>query len=253
MKTSILYTLLFCTACVAFVAWRVHAVRTQDAPHFEIVEDPSLSHEQGCASLLGLAEQALHAEGVSRNSTLTVLVLGDQATANEPWRLGTYAIPMTRKVLEGRTANRRRRQDVLHDIGNRCQAVRPTNISPIFLGVKQAMADLRAQGCSATSHCELFVDSDLEENVETSIKKSINNHGGGTRILPSPINNAGINVAFCGLAVTAGRIVDPSGREIRKASPRNSRRDHRLRQTWLSLFTKPEAVRFEPYCPQLRD
>lgn len=253
MKTDILCTILFCSASVGFVAWRVHAVRAQDAQYFALVEDRSMSHEEGCESLLGLAEQALRTEGVSSSSILTVLVIGDEATANEPWQLGRYSIPRARKVLEGRTANLRRQQDVLHDIWNKCQTVRRTTISPIFLGVKQAIADLRAQGCSGTSHCELFVDSNLEENVETSIKKSLNNPSGGTRLLPPPINNDGIDVAFCGLAVTAGHIVDPSGKEIRKAPPRNSGRDDRLRQTWLRLFTRPETVRFEPYCPQFRD
>ena len=233
MKKGILYAIVCCGLSAGFVGWRIHALRNQTTPHFEIVADFSLSHAQGCESLAGLAERALHGEGVSPGSTLTVLVLGDGATANEPWQLGRYSIPRTGKVLEGRTANLRRQQNVLHDIWNKCQTVRRTTISPIFLGVKQAIADLRAQGCSGTSHCELFVDSDLEENVETAIKKSLNNPSGGTPILPSPINIDGIDVTFCGLAVTAGRIVDPSGREIRKASPRNSRRDDRLRQIWL--------------------
>jgi hypothetical protein len=249
MRRGILYAVACCIACAGFVGWRVHAVRTQAAPHVEIVEDPSLSHAEGCEAMLGLAEQALRAEGVSSRSTLTVLVLGNEATANEPWRLGRYAIPTTRKALEGRAANLRRQQDVLRDIWSKCQTVRRTTISPIFLGVKQAIADLRAQGCTGTSRCRLLVDSDLEENAETSIEKSLNSPRGGTRILPSPINNEGIEVDFCGLAVTAGRIVDPSGRETRKASPRNSSREDRLRQVWRTLFTRPEAVRFEPYCP----
>ena len=250
MKRGILYALLFCGASVGFVGWRVYTVRTQDTPHFELVQDPSLSHTEGCESLLGLAERALRTDGVSSGSTLTVLVIGNEDTANEPWQLWRYSIPRTRKVLEGRTANLRRQQDVLHDIWNRCQTVRRTTISPIFLGVKQAIADLRAQGCSRTSHCELFVDSDLEENVEASIKKSLNSIGDGKRMLQSPIKNDGIDVVFCGLAVTAGRIVDPSGREFRKGSPRNPGREDRLREIWLSLFTKPEVVRFEPYCPK---
>ena len=250
MKKGILYAVLFCGASAGFVGWRVYTVRTQDTPHFELVQDPSLSHPEGCESLLGLAERALRTDGVSSGSTLTVLVIGDEATANEPWQLGRYSILRIRKVLEGRTANLRRQQDVLHDIWNRCQTVRRTTISPIFLGVKQAIADLRAQGCRETSHCQVFVDSDLEENVENSIKKSLNNTSNGKRILPSPITNDGIDVVFCGLAVTAGRMVDPSGRAIRRASPRDPSRDDRLRKIWRSLFTKPEVVRFEPYCPK---
>ncbi len=101
---------------------------------------------------------------------LTVLVLGDEATANEPWQLGRYFIPATRKVLEGRTANLKRQEAVLHDIWNKCQTIRRTTVSPIYLGVTQGVADLRAHGCKWTSSCQVLVDSDLEENVERSIK-----------------------------------------------------------------------------------
>jgi hypothetical protein len=228
-------------------------VRTKETPHFEIVEDPSFSHKQGCESLLGLVEQAVSADGASPGSTLTVLVLGDKATANEPWELGRYSIPRTRKALEGRSANLRRRQDLLRDVLKKCQALRPTNISPIFLGVKQAVADLRAKGCTRTSRCKLFVDSDLEENVEASIRRSLNSANGEMSILPAPINNDGIDVTFCGLAVTAGHIVDLSGRKTFRASPRNSRHEDRLRQVWATVFSRPEAVKFEPYCSRPRD
>lgn len=251
MKTNILWTVLFCCAAAGFVAWRVHSVKTQNTPHFAIVEDRSISHPDGCNSLLGLAEQVFRTEGVTANSTLTVLVVGDESTANEPWQLGRYSIPRTRKVLEGRAADRRRQSEILRDIKNKCQAIRRTKVSPIFLGTKQAIADLRAQGCRENSRCALFVDSDLEENVEPSIKKSLDNRSGRTLELPTPINNQGFDTTFCGLAVTTDHLVDPSGRETRKAPPlRDSGREDRLRHVWLTLFTRPDAVQFQPYCPQ---
>jgi len=253
MKTGILCTILFCSASVGFVFWRVHAVRAQPTPHFAIVEDPSLSHPKGCEAVLGLAEQALRTEGVSSGSTLTVLVIGDQATANEPWQLGRYDIPKTRKVLEGRSANLRRQQDVLRDIRTKCETVRRTTISPIFLGVTQAIADLRAHGCKETSQCWILVDSDLEENVEISIKEAISRARSTKLGLPPLLDNQGIEMSFCGLAVTAGRIANLAGREIQRALPRNSGRDDRLRQVWRSLFTQPDHLNFEPYCPQRRD
>jgi hypothetical protein len=250
MKTATLYTILLCAATAGFVGWRVHALRNHATPHFEIVKDASVSHGIGCESFVGLAERALQSDGAAPGSTLTVLVLGDQSTANEPWLMGAYPIPTIRRVLEGRSEMLVRRTEILTELRNKCQLLRRPTTSPIFLGVKQAVADLRAHGCNMATHCQLFVDSDLEENVETSIKKRLNPQRGGTSVLPSPINNDGIDITFCGLAVTAGRIVDPSGREIRSAAPRNSRREDRLREVWLSLFTKPETVRFEPYCPQ---
>jgi len=250
MKTATLCTILLCVASAGFIGWRIHALRNNETPHFGIVEDASASHGVGCESLVGLAEQALQSDGVAPGSTLSVLVLGDQSTANEPWRIGAYPIPTIRKVLEGRSEISRRRGEILAELQNKCQLLRRTTISPIFLGMKQAVADLRAHGCNMAAHCRLFVDSDLEENVEPTLKRAFNNPSGGTSILSAPMNNDGIDITFCGLAVTVGRIVDPSGREIRKGLPRSSVREDRLREIWLSLFTKPELVRFEPYCPK---
>jgi hypothetical protein len=251
MKRGILYAIVGCILCAGFLGWRIHVFANHVAPQFEIVVDPSLSHPGGCESLLGLSQQVLHARGVSQDSTITVLVLGDAATATEPWQLGRYSIPVTHKVLEGKTSNLQRQDELLSDIRHKCETIRRTNISPIFLGVKQAVADLRAQGCKEASHCLVFVDSDLEENVETSIERKLNNLRDGTHTLPPPIYNDGICVTFCGLAVTAGRRVDdPSDKEIQKAFSRNSRREDQLQRIWLKLFTNPEMLRFAPYCPR---
>jgi hypothetical protein len=215
--------------------------------------DPSLSHPEGCDSLLGLADQVLHTDGISRDSKLTVLVLGDASTANEPWQLGRYSIPVMRRALEGKASNQQGLDELLGDIRRKCGAIHRTNVSPIFLGVKQAVADLSAHGCKESSHCRIFVDSDLEENVETSIKEGLNRTRNAKLLLSSPIENNGIEISFCGLAVTAGRALRPSGKEVLRAVPRDPGRDDRLPQVWRSIFTRPDLVRFEPYCPQRRD
>lgn len=247
MNKTLLYIVLGCTASLAFIGWRAHAMKTQATPQFEIVEDLSLSHARGCESLVGLAERVLDASGVSQNSTLTVLVVGDETTADEPWRLARYSIPVDDEVLEGRAEKRHRQQALLGDLRSRCRAARRTTISPIFLAVKQAVADLHARGCKPNSGCTLFVDSDLEENVEPSIKKSINDHDGGHIPLP-PIDNEGINVTFCGLAVRAGR-VEPSARQTRGTVSILPGDADRIPTVWRSLFRRPEEVRFGPYCP----
>jgi len=248
MKTSILYTLLFCAASTGFVGWRLYAVRTQATPHYEILEDPSLSHVQDCEAMVALAERAVHAD-VTANSTLTILVVGDQSTANEPWRLARYPIPTTRKAIEGRNAILRRQQDLLLDVLRKCRTIHRTTISPIFLGIKQALADLRAQGCDGTSHCQLFVDSDLEENVETSIFKRAEAIDRRTPIPPRLLDNNGIAVSFCGFTATVSHLTDSSGREIRRASARGPERDDRLTAAWKSMFSETEGVAFDPYCP----
>lgn len=251
MRNGLLCAVMGCILCAGFIGWRIHVLANYSAPQFTTIFDPSFSHPSDCESLLGLAGQALHADGVSQDSTLTMLVLGDAATANEPWQLGRYSIPVTRKVLEGKTANQQRLEELLTDIRRKCGAIRRTNTSPIFLGLKQAVADLHARGCKETSHCRVFVDTDLEENVETSVKESLNRSGKPKLALPGPLDNYGIEVSFCGLAVTAGRIVRPSGKEVQRTVPPDPGREDRLRQVWLTLFTKPELIKFEPYCPDV--
>lgn len=250
MTKTILSVFLCGILCAGFVGWRVHVLANQTIPQFELVVDPSLSHPEGCDSLAGLAEKSFQTDGASKDSSLVVLVLGDVSTANEPWQLGRYSFPVTNKVIEGKTANTRRKADLLSDIQRKCESIHRTSISPIFLGVKQAVADLRTRGCKAGSRCQLFVDSDLEENAEHSIKDALNSTRQTKAVLPTRLDNEGVEVSFCGLAVTAGRIVNPSGREILNNSLRDPGRDDRLRQVWRSLFTQPDLVNFEPYCPQ---
>jgi hypothetical protein len=156
---------------------------------------------------------------------------------------------MTHKAIEGRNAIMRRRQDLLQDVAGKCRSIRRTNISPIFLGIKQALADLHSRGCDGKSHCQLFVDSDLEENVETSIVKRAESGYRRTPILPNLLDNSGIAVSFCGFAATASRVADASGRKIRGASSRGPERDDRLTAAWKEMFSETEDVAFDPYCP----
>jgi hypothetical protein len=191
----------------------------------------------------------LETNGAASDSTLTILVLGDQSTADEPWRLESYSIPTVKKVLEGKSKKIRQQQQILRDISGKCQTLRRTTISPIFLGVTQAVADLHARGCKTTSHCQLFVDSDLEENVEPAIRKAILKDDGLKHISLSPVDNTGIGVIFCGVAVTDGRIRDRAENAPRQFITRDSGRVKRTQEIWRSLFAEPGTVRFEPYCP----
>lgn len=249
MSKSTLLALLASVTVAAFVGWRVQAMHSEPVNHFAILADPSISYTGGCESAVGSAAEMLRGTGVSPRSKLIFIVLGDGMTANEPRELGKYDMPVSRKVIEGRKANERQQAALLREISSKCSSMRPTSISPIFMGVRQAVADLRSEGCREGSHCKLRVNSDLDENVEAGIKSRLNAARG--RIpLPVPLDNAGIDVTFCGYAATAGRIVDPTGREVRRFAGRNPAREDRMQQIWASLFTNAERVEFEPYCPK---
>src|SRR5713101_6686868 len=249
MNKSIALMLLAVVAVAAFVTWRVLVMRNGSVKHLGILHDQSISNTGGCDSLVGSAEQLLHESGVSPRSKVMVLVLGDGTTANEPREIGKYDVPISRRVIEGRKANERQQAALLREISKTCNSVQPTAISPIFMGVRQALADLRAEGCTEVSHCKLQVDSDLEENVEAGIRGDLDRRR-RRNPLPAALDNDGIDVTFCGYAATAGRIIDPTGREVRTFTGRNPAREDRMQRIWRSLFMSPERVKFEPYCPK---
>jgi hypothetical protein len=250
MKQPFVLLISACVATTGFVGWRLHAIRGERVNHFAVVQDPSRSFRGGCASLLGSAEAVLHSPGVSKNSTLAVLALGDDSTAREPRWLGAYPIPTSRKVIEGKRAKAERQQALLQDLWRRCESLRPASVSPIFLGVKQAIAELRAEGCGEGSQCGLWVSTDLEENAVRAIEARIDGAHQEKIPLPELLDNGGITVTFCGFAETTGGSVAPSRHGIRAAAPRDPRRDDRLVETWRMLFTKPGLVTFSHYCPE---
>ena len=92
------------------------------------------------------------------------------------------------------------------------------------------------------------MSTDLEENASRAVRAEIDRVG-HREPLPEPLNNDGIKVTFCGYAQIAGRLVDSSGREVVRGVSRDPRHDDRLQAVWRSLFTVPELVSFEPYCP----
>lgn len=245
---TILVGASICGSLLGFVAWRVHATRTQPVPQYEIVEDRSGSHPHGCSSLLGLAERVVQDEPAASRSQLTVLITGDGTTGNEPLRLAKYAIPKTRKAIEGRAAALRRQRELLADLSQKCESVRRTNVSPVFMAIVEALADLHAQGCKQNSGCRLYIDSDGEENVNKSMRDALRGTMRGGQTLHNSLDNSDLQVTFCGLAVTNTEIVNPGSPP--GAMLDDPGRKRRSQDTWLSLFASPQLVKFEPYCPK---
>jgi len=233
-------------------AWRVHAMHSRAVSYVSILEDLSGSHPDGCSSVVGITEQTLDRHAVSPGSLLAVLAVGDESTANEPKLLARYPIPVNRRIMEGAGAALKQQQELLDDLRLRCGKLQPTMVSPIFQGVKQAVAELRSLGCTNGSDCTLWIDSDLEENAVTAIKAILADPRSKRQALPASLANDGIHITFCGWALTAGRIIDPSGHQIRKVRPRDPSHDDNLRHTWAELFTHQELVTFDPYCPDPR-
>jgi hypothetical protein len=149
-------------------------------------------------------------------------------------------------VLEGRDAADRQREKLVEGIKMQCEKVAQTKVSPVFVGIREAVEHLRGKGCGPDSHCFVSAQSDLEETVDLQIKAALDRDA---QPLPAAINNDGINIVISGIAETTGDAVATNGRVRRLTAARSPERSGRIRSVWLRLFTNPERVTFEPFCP----
>jgi len=216
-------------------------------PSGVIVRDRSDSVISDCTSTTALARRALQGGVLVKNSRLTIIATGDQATADEPVMIADYNVPSSRSAIEGRHATARKQQEVLADLRGKCEQLPVTTRSPIVLAMKRAVERLRASGCRNGSNCFIYSQSDAEETAELAVKKLL----GTNQKHPLPlIDNDGIEIVFCGLSATRGEETAPGGSRRQLTKIRDARRADRLRAIWQLLFTHPERVGFEPFCPK---
>ncbi|HXQ37508.1 MAG TPA: hypothetical protein VN843_26085, partial [Anaerolineales bacterium] len=143
---------------------------------------------------------------------------------------------------------------LLDRVRHRCEESAQTKQSPIYLAIRRAVEYLRAHGCDDRNNCLVYVQSDLEELSEKSIKDAIDgshksDHKGRALTLPARIDNTGIGVRICGLAETTGTIRIGNRRQTFTPS-HNAERVDRIRSVWEKLFTQPNLVQFSSHCPK---
>jgi hypothetical protein len=231
-----------------FGYWRYQAsAQNRPVTQFEFIQDPSDSISADCSRTVGMVERALAMPDVGQGSTITMLALGDESTANEPRWLGRFEVPVIRRVIEGQREESRAKQALLANIRNRCGEVKQTVRSPIFVGLKRGVEQLRSVGAPDDLRY-LFIQTDGEEFDNKAIMAALNEKVGTPATLPSPIRNDGVHVTFCGMAETVGSVTDSQHRNHHKSKLRDASRADRLTEIWTKLFTHAELVRFEPYC-----
>lgn len=248
MTKRILISVSLAIGFLSFVGWRVIASR-RPVPHFGIVVDRSRSHQDVCMSVQGIVSNLLHSPDIMHGSTLTVLATGNVETADEPVRIMEGLLPVSQKAIQSDKAKKHKEQGYLNEVLENCQHAAGTSRSPIFIAIKQEILDLQAKGCGHGAHCELEVDTDGEENVEKAIQHRIEGVAGNNAGVPRLLDNTGIAVDFCGVAVTRGKTFDAKGHELHQVIRRDAKREDRIRSTWTSAFTAPGLVTFAPYCP----
>jgi hypothetical protein len=250
-------TLSVIMAVVSFAAWRIDAVRHFPPPaHSVVAGDHSDSSACGCEGLTALVKSELEDARYQRGSTISVMLTGSAETSNEPVSLGTYSVPIIRNQIEGRSGVDKERKAIIDLVRRRCKETSVAQSSPIYLLTERAAQHLHAAGCDGRSACRLVLASDLEETVEQSIRKAINDRhdtkdkSSIAARLPTPIDNSAIEVIVFGVAQTRGIMVeDGSGKKRALTPPHDQRRVTAIEQTWGSLFTEP--IKFEPHCPSI--
>lgn len=244
-KGMLLALLCLCSA-TAFGYWRYKARgESRGVAQIAIVRDRSDSTPNDCSRIVGLAERALGVPEIGPGSRITLLAFGDEETANEPRLLGEFKVPVIRRVIEGQRAATREREDLLTRLGQQCEAVGQTQVSPIFQTLKRGVEHLRSVG-SADDTRYLFIQTDGEETVNAQVKQALKSSGAKLN-LPPPIQNAGVRVIFCGIAETIGA-PGPNNNKARPPRQREVQRPDRLREVWSGVFTDPQLVSFEPFC-----
>ena len=250
MRHKLILVTIAAAACASFAFgyWRYNAARlARNVTHVVIVRDPSASTADGCGSVVGLADRALKTPGLARVATITLLAIGDEETAHEPRLLGEFRVPEVRRVIEGKRAAVRQREELFAGLRARCEEARQTQVSPVFLGTKRGVERLRSVGAEGDNKI-LYVQTDGEETADPQIKRALNGAPAGGLKLPGPIQNDGVSVVICGLAETTGQTTNVEGKLRRLTRPRDPRHADRMTAVWKSLFTNPELVSLEPYC-----
>lgn len=265
MNKNIMRLLIACalaiiivSGLVAFGMWRYNKYRHLPPPaHAVLLRDRSDSGLGSCDNLAAMGRELLASSLFAAGSTIAIMETGDNSTAGEPVLLDVLEVPVTQRVIEGRSRNAQRQQELLDQIKVRCEEAGQTNQSPIYMAIRRAIEHLRARGCDGRSNCILYVQSDLEEMSERRIRELLNQTPQPVRRtssivpqLPTPINNAGINVRICGLSETVGTVEVGSDRRRTFTPMHDAQRADRIRQVWEGLFSDPQHVIFNSHCPR---
>jgi hypothetical protein len=214
------------------------------------VRDRSESVLSGCDCTTALARRALRERSVGKGSTLTMITTGDRLTADEPVLIARYDVPSTRQSIEGRAATLRKQEALLADLQGKCEKLAVTNRSPILLAIRRAIEGLMAAGCNRSFGCFVYVQSDGEETAEPKVRQLLTSKSKDNKTSTSPlIDNDGIDIIFYGLSETVGERETADGLRRHFTRERDAAHAEQLQTVWRSLFTHPERVRFEPFCP----
>jgi len=170
---------------------------------------------------------------------ISAFVMGNADTADVPVRMPLPPVPQAKRLIKGRSRQLAERQAFVRDLAGRCGEEATPLSSPIFQGIRQALAHLRAAPGSGDR--TLYAITDLRETQEPRITAALDEPVGTKTKAKLPIiDNSDIKVEVCGYA--------ESTRKKESGGKRPPRID-RVLEVWQRVWSDPERVTFKPYCP----
>lgn len=221
------------------------------AVHAGVVLDASDSMaDDECRSLGTIVAAELATGELDDRSRVFLSTTGTAETALEPILIASGAVPWSPNVMEGVEAGREARRKALEDWVSACTKARRTAVtSPIFLGVKRGVEQLRGAGCTDGGRCRLYVRTDGQETEEPWIRDSLKLGKPAKGARPEALPNDGVKVVFCGFSETRGEVKAKTGSR-RLTGKRNAASADVLPKVWREVFTRPDMVTFLPFCPR---
>jgi len=220
----------------AWVWHRPHVAPPRSIEALAFDASPTNRQEHRCRDARRIAEEILaESPGAVR---VMVFATGDRSTGGEPIMRGSVARERQVKLVEHRDGDADRGR-VLGEIDKLCAAVEPKSESPVFQTVGSVVKAMPATECQAPgTHCRVWIRTDGIETddpvVSAALRSAVSVRA--ERYRPR-IDNAGIDVVFCGL----------SERKLGKHGPRPPSLAV-IEAAFRREFTHPERVRFEPTC-----
>lgn len=229
---------LFLILLGGLVGWHYHTAF--DSNVVSII-DPSASITQNCLGIVDIS--VLSRPELRDRSRLTLLAMGRGVHDTEPKVLLNRPFPMRPNKVIGKDEKgfEREWESFRKAVQDACEGTGVTDQSPILSAVRAAVSHLRSQKCTANGKCFLVMKTDLEEDVEPSLKAAVGLILKGKPAelpveLARSIDNAGINIEFCGISETSPR------RDRLRANP------DALSRLWRNIFTHSQLVSIKPFC-----
>ncbi len=225
---------------VAAMVWMLVNREPPKPAHFALLIDYSDSRTINCGAIDATMQEIMSSPNLMTNSNLYFFSTGDDKSSDEPILLGKYKIPVNVKVLEGQSKAERERQEFIKKIKTRCEQEPIKERSPILLGIKRVIENLRINGCDAKAGCKIFVQTDGQELSEPTVKQSLTAKAENHSKTQISISNNGINIKICGFAQVNGTANQKNRHNIQTADTTMA--------VWKQVFTEPNLVLFPPHC-----